>query len=122
MVIELSALLLLPSFSFSFHDGRIRGWREKKKSLTVIKAPYIDINNRGGLDSYKLEQSNFDSSASLPVEKVMVSICFITMDYGVWASGVLLNSQGLILTNAHLLEPWRLGKTHQSQGQGPVQE
>ncbi|KAI9074078.1 hypothetical protein K1719_043970 [Acacia pycnantha] len=41
----------------------------------------------------------------------MASICLVTIDDGVWASGVLLNSQGLILTNAHLLEPWRFGKT-----------
>ncbi|XP_057996325.1 glyoxysomal processing protease, glyoxysomal isoform X2 [Hevea brasiliensis] len=47
----------------------------------------------------------------LPVEKVKASVCLITIDEGVWASGVLLNNQGLILTNAHLLEPWRFGKT-----------
>ncbi|ESQ34025.1 hypothetical protein EUTSA_v10007180mg [Eutrema salsugineum] len=29
---------------------------------------------------------------------------------GVWASSVILNEHGLILTNAHLLEPWRFGK------------
>lgn len=41
----------------------------------------------------------------------MASVCLITIDDGVWASGVLLNDRGLILTNAHLLEPWRFGKT-----------
>ncbi|KAA8515230.1 hypothetical protein F0562_018540 [Nyssa sinensis] len=45
-----------------------------------------------------------------PVEKAMASICLVTIDDGAWASGVLLNNQGLILTNAHLLEPWRFGK------------
>jgi peroxisomal leader peptide-processing protease len=45
-----------------------------------------------------------------PVEKAMASICLITVDDGAWASGVLLNKQGLVLTNAHLLEPWRFGK------------
>ncbi|KAE9452563.1 hypothetical protein C3L33_15536, partial [Rhododendron williamsianum] len=45
-----------------------------------------------------------------PVDKAMASICLVTMDNGVWASGVLLNSKGLILTNAHLLEPWRFRK------------
>lgn len=45
-----------------------------------------------------------------PVEKAMASICLITIDDGAWASGVLLNKQGLVLTNAHLLEPWRFGK------------
>ncbi|KAD3337799.1 hypothetical protein E3N88_33320 [Mikania micrantha] len=46
-----------------------------------------------------------------PVELAMSSICLITINDGVWASGVLLNNRGLILTNAHLLEPWRFKKT-----------
>ncbi|KAI3994776.1 hypothetical protein MKX01_037327 [Papaver californicum] len=46
-----------------------------------------------------------------PIEKAMSSIALITVNEGVWASGVVLNCQGLILTNAHLLEPWRFGKT-----------
>lgn len=46
-----------------------------------------------------------------PIQKAMTSIALITINEGAWASGVVLNSQGLILTNAHLLEPWRFGKT-----------
>lgn len=52
-----------------------------------------------------------EQSLLSPVEKAMSSICLITSDDGSWASGVLLNKQGLLLTNAHLLEPWRFGKT-----------
>ncbi|XP_051128923.1 glyoxysomal processing protease, glyoxysomal isoform X2 [Andrographis paniculata] len=57
--------------------------------------------------------SGEESSKGLvsPVEKAINSICLITTDDGSWASGVLLNKQGLVLTNAHLLEPWRFGKT-----------
>ncbi|KAK9267768.1 hypothetical protein L1049_010202 [Liquidambar formosana] len=54
---------------------------------------------------------NYGRSPPSPVEKAMTSICLVTIDDGAWASGVLLNKQGLILTNAHLLEPWRFGKT-----------
>nr|XP_048332584.1 glyoxysomal processing protease, glyoxysomal isoform X5 [Ziziphus jujuba var. spinosa] len=50
------------------------------------------------------------------VEKAMVSICLITIDDGIWASGVLLNNEGLLLTNAHLLEPWRFGKRAENDG------
>ncbi|KAH6829095.1 hypothetical protein C2S53_013243 [Perilla frutescens var. hirtella] len=57
------------------------------------------------------EQTHFGSRLLSPVEKAMSSICLITTDDGSWASGVLLNKQGLVLTNAHLLEPWRFGKT-----------
>lgn len=56
------------------------------------------------------------SSTLLPssVEKAISSVCLITIDDGAWASGVLLNKQGLVLTNAHLLEPWRFGKAASS--------
>ncbi|XP_019175610.1 PREDICTED: glyoxysomal processing protease, glyoxysomal isoform X2 [Ipomoea nil] len=47
---------------------------------------------------------------SSSIDKATASICLITVDDGAWASGILLNKQGLILTNAHLLEPWRFGK------------
>ncbi|XP_047163560.1 glyoxysomal processing protease, glyoxysomal isoform X2 [Vigna umbellata] len=62
----------------------------------------------------KREHLYFGSSSPLPIEKAMPSVCLVTIGDGVWASGVLLNSQGLILTNAHLLEPWRFGKEHVS--------
>ncbi|CAN0853084.1 Glyoxysomal processing protease, glyoxysomal [Linum grandiflorum] len=66
--------------------------------------------------SNKYEPLDSDSPSPLPVEKAMSSVCLITIDEGTWASGVLLNEQGLILTNAHLLEPWRFGKTNVTGG------
>lgn len=45
-------------------------------------------------------------------EKAVSSVCLVTIDDRLWASGILLNEQGLVLTNAHLLEPWRFGRTH----------
>lgn len=52
-----------------------------------------------------------DFVPTLPVELAATAVCLITVDDGAWASGILLNMDGLILTNAHLLEPWRFGKT-----------
>ncbi|KAL6992534.1 hypothetical protein U1Q18_010644, partial [Sarracenia purpurea var. burkii] len=83
---------------------------------------YKRINyNDGNLNAVgKLSLSNslhvngsfdhLDCSRPSPIEKAMASICLVTVDNGVWASGVLLNNEGLILTNAHLLEPWRYQK------------
>ncbi|RVW95770.1 Glyoxysomal processing protease, glyoxysomal [Vitis vinifera] len=62
-------------------------------------------------DLLQKEQPDCCSPPLSLIEKAMASICLVTIDDGVWASGVVLNSQGLILTNAHLLEPWRFGKT-----------
>ncbi|KAK2642167.1 hypothetical protein Ddye_023930 [Dipteronia dyeriana] len=69
--------------------------------------------------SYKYKHPDSCCLSPLPVRKTMASVCLITRDDGVWASGVLLNDQGLILTNAHLLEPWRFGKTTLTGGKIP---
>ncbi|KAI4296775.1 hypothetical protein L6164_036700 [Bauhinia variegata] len=106
-------------------DGLLQKWPQKAvkgsyhendKLCTVAKASCTDNDPSRGPSSYNHEHSNSGNSSPLPVEKAMASICLVTIDDGVWASGVLLNSQGLILTNAHLLEPWRFRKTHASGG------
>ncbi|KAL7130002.1 hypothetical protein ABFS83_13G104800 [Erythranthe nasuta] len=72
----------------------------------------IDYNN-GNLKTVgnMLSKDRILPQPVSPIEDAMNSICLITSDDGSWASGVLLNKQGLVLTNAHLLEPWRFGKT-----------
>lgn len=88
----------------------------ERNSYTPRKGPFIDYEKSETRvpSSNKHEHLNFGSSSPLPIEKAMASVCLITIGDGVWASGVVLNSQGLVLTNAHLLEPWRFGKTHVS--------
>lgn len=53
--------------------------------------------------------SNFSSASE--IDHAMASIVLVTVGDGAWASGIVLNDNGLVLTNAHLLEPWRFGKT-----------
>ncbi|KAG4960437.1 Glyoxysomal processing protease, glyoxysomal [Glycine soja] len=78
--------------------------------------PFSDTDKLDVCSRNKHEHLYFGSSSPLPIEKAMTSVCLVTIGDGVWASGVLLNSQGLILTNAHLLEPWRFGKEHVNGG------
>ncbi|XP_057434182.1 glyoxysomal processing protease, glyoxysomal isoform X2 [Lotus japonicus] len=80
------------------------------------KGPFVGTYKLDVPASNTHEQLNLGSSSLLPIEKAMASVCLVTIGDGVWASGILLNSQGLVLTNAHLLEPWRFGKTHVSGG------
>lgn len=47
------------------------------------------------------------------LEKAISSVVLVAVGDGSWASGIVLNSSGLILTNAHILEPWRFGRTSQ---------
>lgn len=89
-----------------------KGIRYYKENMNAGgKAFIINGKDLDGSFSYIHKHLNLSHPSQLPVEKAMTSICLVTIDDGVWASGVLLNDQGLILTNAHLLEPWRFGKT-----------
>lgn len=81
---------------------------DKGKLTAVGKAVIPDSHGSNGPITYIHE--GLSSCCPSPVEKAVPSVCLITVDDGVWASGVLLNHEGLILTNAHLLEPWRFGK------------
>lgn len=55
--------------------------------------------------------STLPSASSSTIDHAMASVVLVTVGDGAWASGIVLNKKGLILTNAHLLEPWRFGKT-----------
>ncbi|KAE8728781.1 Mitochondrial arginine transporter BAC1 [Hibiscus syriacus] len=89
-----------------------KGININKGNLNTVGNGLLSNGNcSNGLCCYSHDHLNSLCPSLLPIEKVMTSICLITIDDGVWASGVVLNDQGLILTNAHLLEPWRFGKT-----------
>ncbi|AEE30952.1 protease-like protein [Arabidopsis thaliana] len=79
-------------------------------SHLLLEEPSVE----GKASQWGSEVLSVKSDASIPaqvaIEKAMESVCLITVNDGVWASGIILNEHGLILTNAHLLEPWRYGK------------
>ncbi|KAL1335908.1 hypothetical protein HN51_030344 [Arachis hypogaea] len=91
-------------------------YNQQENSYVEGKAPFLDTIKLSVMSSNEHEPVSYGCSSPLPIEKAMASICLVTVGDGIWASGVLLNSQGLILTNAHLLEPWRFSKTHASGG------
>lgn len=47
---------------------------------------------------------------SFNFKNALRSIVLVSVSEGSWASGVILNENGLVLTNAHVLEPWRFGR------------
>lgn len=87
------------------------------KEKSSIKSPGLDT-----LFHHNHEKSDSRGSPPSSVEKAMASICLITVDDGAWASGILLNKKGLVLTNAHLLEPWRFRKTTAGEKSGAKSE
>ncbi|KAK2970363.1 hypothetical protein RJ640_030068 [Escallonia rubra] len=89
-----------------------KGFRSCTGNLNADKKACLPNNlDLDGSVNYTYEHPSFDSHTVSPLDKAMASVCLVTVDGGVWATGVLLNNQGLILTNAHLLEPWRFSKT-----------
>ncbi|XP_027353322.1 glyoxysomal processing protease, glyoxysomal [Abrus precatorius] len=97
-------------------QNTVKGSYNQENPHAVGNGPVFDTTTLAVCSRNKHEHLNFSSSSPLPIEKAMASVCLVTVGDGVWASGVLLNSQGLILTNAHLLQPWRFGKAHISGG------
>ncbi|KAL5575381.1 hypothetical protein UlMin_017080 [Ulmus minor] len=85
-------------------------YNDKGKLTARGKSFLANNHDLGGPITYIQEDLSSCGSYPFPVEKTMDSVCLITIDDGAWASGVLLNDQGLILTNAHLLEPWKFRK------------
>lgn len=69
-------------------------------------------NNGSQSIKYACESPASHWSQRYPFEKALPSVVLVTVGDGAWASGVVLNNHGLILTNAHLLEPWRFGRTN----------
>ncbi|KAL6198397.1 hypothetical protein ACLB2K_028186 [Fragaria x ananassa] len=88
---------------------------DKGNLNAVGKAFLADTDGSNGPITHIQEHLSTSCSTSA-VEKAIASVCLITIDDGVWASGVFLNKQGLILTNAHLIEPWRFGKRTVTDG------
>lgn len=74
----------------------------------AIRASCGELDRQIAVDDadQKSEKASVGSLDS-PLEKAVSSIVLITMGDEAWASGILVNKRGLILTNAHLLEPWR---------------
>ncbi|XP_066365692.1 glyoxysomal processing protease, glyoxysomal isoform X2 [Miscanthus floridulus] len=48
------------------------------------------------------------------LREAISAVVLVTVGDTSWASGIVLNKRGLVLTNAHLLEPWRFGRTSPS--------
>lgn len=48
------------------------------------------------------------------LREAISAVVLVTVGDASWASGIVLNKRGLVLTNAHLLEPWRFGRTSPS--------
>lgn len=73
----------------------------------------LDESCDHGSPKYLIRRPVIFSPSTSSLEKAISSVVLIAVGEGSWASGIVLNKSGLILTNAHTLEPWRFGKTSQ---------
>ncbi|KAL4201250.1 hypothetical protein AMTRI_Chr02g215120 [Amborella trichopoda] len=88
----------------------------EKSEYGMEDACLMGDHPRGTILCVEPLSSGLDSHSLVGFEKAMASVVLVTVGDGAWASGIILNQHGLILTNAHLLEPWRFGKTPQLNG------
>nr|DAD21000.1 TPA_asm: hypothetical protein HUJ06_022463 [Nelumbo nucifera] len=111
LVIPWEAVVTAMSDSLPNQPQKMKGIIHYKEDGDVVgKGCSTNSCDTSGFFNPIYEHRYSHCSPPVPVEKAMPSIALITIDDGAWASGVLLNNHGLILTNAHLLEPWRFAK------------
>ncbi|TVU20037.1 hypothetical protein EJB05_36224, partial [Eragrostis curvula] len=67
--------------------------------------------NYGRFVSFSANNLNGYSISPSSLKKAISAVVLVTVGDTSWASGIVLNKNGLVLTNAHLLEPWRFGRT-----------
>ena len=109
-------------------DAICTEWNSKK--LEEIGRAPRELPNDKNTDSKSMEFRhgyNYGRFASSTVNKInqhcisppslreaISAVVLVTVGDTSWASGIVLNKRGLVLTNAHLLEPWRFGRTSPS--------
>ncbi|KAK1275649.1 Glyoxysomal processing protease, glyoxysomal [Acorus gramineus] len=91
---------------------RVRGENDREKFHERQAIPFSNSCKHKRATEDFCEDPGSHYLPQSPSEKAATSVALITIGDGSWASGIVLNNNGLILTNAHLLEPWRFGKSH----------
>jgi hypothetical protein len=105
-------------------DAICTAWSSNKlEKIEQASNELLDDNNADsttiescGIDNLRRPISNSASGLNLysippSLRDAISSVVLVTVGDTSWASGILLNKNGLVLTNAHLLEPWRFGRT-----------
>ncbi|KAL6618993.1 hypothetical protein ACP70R_034132 [Stipagrostis hirtigluma subsp. patula] len=82
---------------------------EKNPDSKTMKLSHTD--NYGRCVSCSANNLNQCCISPSSLREAISSVVLVTVGDTSWASGIVLNKNGLVLTNAHLLEPWRFGKT-----------
>ncbi|KAF8715896.1 hypothetical protein HU200_026856 [Digitaria exilis] len=81
---------------------------EKAESKTMeLRLP----DKYGRFVSSKVSKTNQYSISPSSIREAISAVVLVTVGDSSWASGIVLNKRGLVLTNAHLLEPWRFGRS-----------
>lgn len=109
-------------------DAICTEWNRKK--LKQIGRASRELPNDKNTDSKSIELQHaynygrFVSSTANKINQNCISppslreaisaVVLVTVGDTSWASGIVLNKRGLVLTNAHLVEPWRFGRTSPS--------
>ncbi|CAN6337191.1 unnamed protein product [Urochloa humidicola] len=105
-------------------DAICTGWNNK--NLEEIRRDPSELPNDKNADSKTMELKHPDKYGSFvystvnninqyyispsSIREAISAVVLVTVGDSSWASGIVINKRGLVLTNAHLLEPWRFGR------------
>ncbi|TKW26525.1 hypothetical protein SEVIR_3G195700v4 [Setaria viridis] len=81
--------------------------KNEESKMMELKHP----DNYGRFVSSTVNKINQYCISSPSIREAISAVVLVTVGDSSWASGIVLNKGGLVLTNAHLLEPWRFGRT-----------
>jgi hypothetical protein len=77
------------------------------KNSILTEVPERKLPSQTTSTPHALGSFHTSEGVTTAVERAVSSVVTLAVEDGAWASGVVLSTTGLILTNAHLIEPWR---------------
>ncbi|XP_078428627.1 protease-like protein isoform X2 [Wolffia australiana] len=84
-----------------------------------ICASCRDLKKNREEDVFQNPAKGLNETLSSSVGKAASSVVLITVGNEAWASGLVINDCGLVLTNAHLFDPWRFRRHSREEYVGP---
>ncbi|PNT70992.1 glyoxysomal processing protease, glyoxysomal isoform X1 [Brachypodium distachyon] len=114
--IQVQLVITWDGICTAWSSNKLEGIEQASNDLLDDKNADSKMVESCAMDNYRRSVSisaNHHNQYRIPasLKEAISSVVLVKVGDTSWASGIVLNKNGLILTNAHLLEPWRFGRT-----------